>query len=137
MSIEVFVHFFGETEQAGISRSAVRSLFPVVEDTSERDFWRVHYDDLNSCDVMVSSIPSDPESLASICVWRPCGDTRLWEALIQILEMGYIFLYWPDGPPMVASEAAFSSFPKELSDTLGPPEFVRTAEDILRLSQKT
>jgi hypothetical protein len=54
VSFEVFVQCFEGGEPAGVSRIAIRSLFPVVEAESEPDYWSVRYDDFNSCKVSVT-----------------------------------------------------------------------------------
>jgi len=137
MSFEVYLQCFGETERTGISRAVVRSLFPVIEEESQPDRWRVRYDDLNSCDVSVSAIPSDKEFLDSLAVWRPCGDPRLWEALIGLLRTGSVFICWPGSPPIVAGDHVSSSLPNDIADSLGPPRSVCSAEDVFRLLRAT
>ena len=99
MSFEVYVQCFGENESTGIPRAVVRSLFPIIPAESKPDFWRVRYDAQNSCHISVTALPSNKEMLKSFCVERPCGDSRLWEALITVLRMGSIVMFWPGGPP--------------------------------------
>lgn len=137
MSFEVYVQCIGETGRRGIPRAAVKSLFPVIEEESEPDWWRVRYDDMNSCEVSVSSIPSDREFLNSLCVFRPCQDPRLWEALIQILRMGSVFICWPGSPAVIAHDSGSHSLPKEITDSLGTPRSVTSVEDILHLLSTT
>jgi hypothetical protein len=137
MSFEVYVQCFGESERTGISRSVLRSLFPIIAEESEPDYWRVRYDDKNSCHIGVIGIPSDKEMLKSFCVERPCGDSRLWEALISVLRMGSIVMFWPGGPPVVCDESVASNLPKEMTNAIGAAKPVYSAEEILRLLQET
>jgi hypothetical protein len=133
MGFEVYLQCFGESEQKGISRAAVRSLFPIMEEKSERDYWRVKYDDRNSCDIGVSAVPSNNEMLKSLFVDRPCGDPRLWESLISVLRMGSVVIFWPGGPPIVADDAAAAKLPKDMTAAIGQPRSVRSADELLRL----
>jgi hypothetical protein len=133
MGFELYVRCFGKSEGTGISRAAVRSLFPVMEEESEPDRWRVRYDDQNSCDIGVTAATSNKEMLKSLFVDRPCGDLKLWEALISLLRMGSVVIFWPGGPPVVSGDDAASDFPNNMTDTIGPPRSVRSAEDLLGL----
>ena len=133
MGFEVYLRCFGESERTGISLAAVRSLFPVIEDESELDYWRVRYDDKNSCHIGVTADTSNREMLKSLFVDRPCGDLRLWEALISVLRMGSVVIFWPGGPPVVADDAVAADLPKDMIASIGQPEFVHTAGDLLRL----
>jgi hypothetical protein len=137
MSFEVYVQCFGESERTGISRVAVRSLFPVIEEESEPDYWRIRYDDKNSCDIGVTAVTSNTEMLKSLFVDRPCGDLRLWEALISVLRMGSVLIFWPGGPPVVSDERVGSHLPKDMTDAIGPAKSAGSAEDLLRLLRET
>ncbi|MBX6316623.1 MAG: hypothetical protein IRY99_27470 [Isosphaeraceae bacterium] len=61
MSFEVYLQCFEAGEPAGVPRATIRALFPVINADSEPDYWRVRYDDLNSCDIAVTPLPSDGE----------------------------------------------------------------------------
>jgi hypothetical protein len=54
MGFELYLQGFGKTEGLGLSREAIRGLFPVDEASSEPDYWRLRYDGLNSCDIGVN-----------------------------------------------------------------------------------
>lgn len=131
MGFEVFLQCFGASEQSGISRAAVRSLFPIVEAESKPDYWSVHYDDTNSCHISVKPVPSDTRMLKSLYVERPCGDLKLWEGLLAVLRMGSVVIFWPGGPPVVANDALAAGLPKDM----GPAKSVASAEQLLRLVQ--
>jgi hypothetical protein len=75
--------------------------------------------------------------LKSLCVERPCGDARLWDALISVVKMGSVAMFWPGGPPVVADEGVASNLPKEMTNVLGAARPVHFAEDILRLLRET
>jgi hypothetical protein len=137
MGFEVYVQCFGESEWTGISRTAVTSLFPIIAEESEPDRWRVRYNDKNSCHIRVTALASDKTMLKSLSVERPCGDSRLWEALISVLRMGSVVLFWPGGPPVVSNDGVASNLPKEMTEVIGPARSVRSAEDILCLLRET
>jgi hypothetical protein len=133
MGFEVYLQCFGESEQRGISRAAIRSLFPIIEEKSEADYWRIKYDDTNSCNIGVAALPSNKEMLKSLFVDRPCGDLRLWEGLLSVLRMGSVVIFWPGSPPIVADDATAAKLPKAMSDAMGQPRPVRSADELLHL----
>jgi len=137
MSFDVYIQCFGATERTGIPRQIVRALFPLIEDESQPDSWRVQYDEFNACNVFVSANPSNNEFLNSLSVWRPCEDPRLWQALIELLRMGSVVMYWPGSPPIIANDISSSSLPKDIVDSFGPPRSVHSVEDIYRLLRET
>jgi hypothetical protein len=130
MSLNVYLQCFRDGEPAGLPRAGVRDLFPVGAD-SEPDYWRVRYDDLNSCDIVVVPDPADGALVRSLCVHRPCRDGRLWDALLGVMRLGPVALYFPgDAPPLVADEAAGPHLPPDLVEALGPPRRVGSGEEI-------
>jgi hypothetical protein len=137
VGFEVFMECFGEMQHLGISRQAVRSLFSIVEAESKPDHWRVCYDAKDSCLVCVTPLASDPHRLKSLYVDRPCGDLRLWEALLSILRMGSIVMFWPGGPPVVSDDAIATNLPADVTAALGPAKSVRSAEELLRAVQES
>jgi hypothetical protein len=60
MGFEVYLQCFAG-EPPGISRTAVRALFPIVEENSESDYWSVHYGRADSCKIGVTASESDAE----------------------------------------------------------------------------
>jgi hypothetical protein len=137
MGFEVYVRCFGESERTGISRAAVRSLFPVIEEESEPDHWRVRYDDDNSCNIGVTAVTSEKEMLKFLFIDRPCGNLRLWEALISLLQMGSVVIFWPGGPPVVFDDVVASRLPNVTTDAIGPSRSVSSAEELRRLVQQS
>jgi hypothetical protein len=138
MSFDVYLRCVGPDEQSGISRAAVRSLFPVVEEKSEKDNWRVRYDAQDECDVGVDPAPASPdEMLNGLSVNRPCGNLKFWQALLAVLRMGAVVIFWPGGPPVVADEAVVEFLPPSMIESIGPAQVVRTAEELLSLVQRS
>ena len=132
MSFELFLQCFDRGEPAGITRGKIRPLFPIVEAESEIDFWPVRYDDLNSCEISLDPLSSDPSLVTAIAVRRPCGDLRLWEAVLEIMRLGHTVLYFPGhSPPLVTSLEVSDHLPPDLVQALGQPRLVATAQDIL------
>lgn len=130
MGFEVYLQCFGETERSGISRSVVRSLFPIFEQGSEPNYWQVQYDAKNSCHIGVTALEGSQETLEALYVDRPCADPRLWAALFSILRMGSVVMFWPGGPPILAAGAAIAGLPQDMIDSLGKPKFVRSPEEL-------
>jgi hypothetical protein len=137
MSFELFVQCFGETKRTGLSRDAVCRLFPVWSERPESEDWAVRYDDLNWCDINCTSREDAPQRLTGLWVSRPCGDARLWEAHFSILEMGSVFMIWPNGPLIVAQGTAVEALRDEMIIDLGPPVYVRSGLEILECLRKT
>jgi hypothetical protein len=137
MSFEVYLQCFGETERSGISRAAVRALFPIIEQESKPDYWSIRYDEMNSCHIGVTALPSEREMLNALYVARPCGDLRFWEGLLAVLRMGSVVIFWPGGPPVVADETVAANLPKEMTNAIGRPRTVHSAEKFFRLLQES
>ena len=133
MSFEVFVECFAETKQTGLPRAAVRSLFPVDESASEPDYWRVRYDDTNTCEIGVTPLANNGARLSRMYVDRPSGDMRIWDALFQILNMGFVVLVFPGGPAIVAHQGAASVITAELTEAIGQVVCVESGESILKI----
>ena len=127
MSFEIYLQCFGETESLGISRDAIRALFPVDEARSEPDYWRLRYDGMNSCDIGVNPLPTDATKLAGLYVDRPCGDLRLWDSLFAILNMGGVVLFFPEGPLIIAEGRSSAGL------SLGAPVQVDSGESIRKI----
>jgi hypothetical protein len=136
VGFEVYLQCFGETETTGISRTVVRSFFPITEDKSEPDYWRVRYDSKNSCEIGVTPLASGRETLAGLFVNRPCADLKLWEGLVRVLRMGCVVMFWPGGPPVVAEGTLTSDLPKDMIDSIGKPRCVSSVSDLIRLVQE-
>ena len=137
MGFEVYVQCFGESEKTGLPRTAVRALFPIVAEESQPDYWRVRYDDKNACHIGVISVPSDEKMLKSIVVERPCGEPKLWDALISVLKMGSVVLFWTGSPPLVSDGGAATNLPQEMTNVMGAAKPVNSADEILRLLRET
>ena len=130
MSFDVYLQCFAG-EPPGIPRTAVRALFPIVEEKSEPDYWSVQYDPANSCKINVTPAESDNELITSLSVNRPCGDMRFWQSVLTILGMGPVILYWPGGGPVVAGDAMAAELPLEIVESLGQPLSVSSAQEIV------
>jgi hypothetical protein len=129
MSFDIYLQCVAG-EPVGIPRSAVRALFP-VDENSAPDYWRVFYDGSNSCKINITPSKSDNELITSLAVNRPCGDVRFWESVLAILKMGPVMLYWPGGGPLVGTERAAAEFPAEIAESLGQPNCVGSAHEIM------
>ncbi|MGB7539993.1 MAG: hypothetical protein WBM17_15740 [Anaerolineales bacterium] len=131
MSFDIFVQCFRNGEPAGLPWQALLLLFPVQAAESTPEFWRIRYDDRNSCDIHLSTLPKNEAFIESLCVHRPCGDKRLWRALFTILRMGNVVLYFPgNSPPLVADAAATAHLPPGMIESLGRPVCIHSAREI-------
>jgi hypothetical protein len=137
MGFEVYIRFFGETERVGLPRDSIRSLFPVIEEESEPDYWQIRYDNKNSCKIGVTSRESDRGMLKGMYVDRPCGDLRLWEGLLSIVRMGAVVMFWPGGPPVIASQDVAAGLPVDMIDSIGAPRVANSVADILGMLKES
>jgi len=137
MSFDVFIQCYGETERVGLSRDSVRSLFPVVESDSQTGYWRVQYAPDDSCDFYIGSDESDAARLRHFMVSRPCGDERFWMALISVLQMGSVMMYWPGSPVMVAAGTRALGLPEGMVEDLGGPVPIHSTDEIFKLLSET
>jgi len=95
MSFEIFVRCFHNGEPAGMPRERVRDAFGSSLTEPGPNAWYLRYDEANSCDVDLMAHGSDPAMVSGFTVLRPCGDSRLWDALALILASGNVILYFP------------------------------------------
>ena len=120
--------------KSGLSRDQIRGLFPVVEEKSEPGRWVVEYDATNQSDIYLRE---DNEILMDFMVSRPCGDVRLWAALLAVLRMGQVAIFWPGSPPLIASGRSAAGLSEGILENLGQPVFINCAEEFLEMLKKT
>jgi hypothetical protein len=130
MGFDIYLQCFAG-EPPGISRAAVRALFPIVEQDSEPDSWSVRYDNVNCCKIGIRPSKVDDKLITALSVNRPCGDVRFWESVFAILRLGPMMLYWPGGGPLVGSKLAARALPAEIAESLGQPACVGSAQEIM------
>ena len=134
MGFELYLMSFAKGNPAGIDRAAVRVLFPVVGEESEHDHLRVRYTPTETCTIDVTPVSGDPSRVESVCIHRPCGDKRLFDAMFSLLRMGSVVLVFPgDAPPLVANESTVCDLPSDMVDSMGQPRCVHSAEEILQI----
>jgi hypothetical protein len=130
VGFEIYLQCFAG-EPRGISRAAVRALFPIDEQSTQPDDWSVCYDRANSCRIRITPVHSNNGRITALCVYRPCGDIRFWDSILSILRMGPVMLYWPGGGPLIANQLAADALPQELVDWLGQARCVQSAQQIM------
>jgi hypothetical protein len=135
MSFEVYLQCFEQGQPAGISLSSVRALFPIVEAESEPDYWKVWYGESDWCNINVTFLSTDPTFVENMCVYRPCGDKRFWEAILAVMRLGPVALFFPgDAPALLASEHAKQQLPRDFLEAVDhKPRIVTSAEEILNV----
>ena len=138
MSFEVVVQSFRHGGPAGIPRRALRKVFGKHLSEPEPDFWKLRYDELNYCDLYLSfwSFHGDPGMVTGFTVHRPCPDPRLWDALMAILALGDVVLYYPGyGLPLVVRDSVAAHMPEDMVKSLGRPLVVTSGREILQRIQ--
>jgi hypothetical protein len=129
MSFEVFVDSYRDGVPVGISREAVRAIFGNSLSEIDSSCWQVCYDEKNSCDLFLAA-DADPEKISGFMVSRPCGDLRLWEALISVLRLGAIVLHFEGRVALVADSNAVPHLPKDMLEVFGQPRCIFSGSEI-------
>jgi hypothetical protein len=138
MSFEIFVQTFQKGEFDGFPRQGIRDAFGTYLSELESDFWRLRYDDANSCDLYLNAHHSNANLVHGFMLSKPCGDLRLWDALAFILSLGNIVLYFPGGQaPLVADISIAPHLPQDMIEALGQPIVVTSGNEILHEIQAT
>ncbi len=124
---------FTEGERDGIPAAELQRAFGSQLQVAEGDWWKVVYDEQNWCDILVGFLPPDQKWVHSLSVQRPCGHQRLWEALLAILNLGNVVLYFPAKKPplLVADPLVAEHLPKDMVESMGPVTRVSRIQDIL------
>ncbi|HWA10886.1 MAG TPA: hypothetical protein VG838_15710 [Opitutaceae bacterium] len=131
MSLDIFVDSFREGEPAGVSRDAVRSAFGRFVADVDQNCWRLRYDDTNFCDVDLSADEADPKKIGGFMISGPCGDERLWDALVSILKLGALVLHFEGRVALVAAPNAVEHLPERIIEVFGPPRCTSTGHEIM------
>ena len=132
MSFEAFVHCFRDGEVAGVSRQQVRDAFGSFLTEGGAYDWQLYYGEADSCDVMLGVDDADKSLLRSFTVLRPCGDVRFWDAMVSILRLGNLVLFFPAScPPLIADSGVAPHLPPDMIESMGQPKCVATGQEIL------
>jgi len=137
MSFDLYFQPVVDGQPLEIHRAELRSLFPVIEKESKPDYWKIRYDPRNICHIGLAALSSADNLLSSFYIERPCGDPRLWEALLRVLNRGPIVLYFPGGPPIVGSDEVGAALPKDVIGSLGKPRCVHSVAEILKIIRES
>jgi hypothetical protein len=137
MAFEIYMQCFDHGKPTGVPLSSVRALFPIVESESEPGYWKVYYEESDWCNIDMHLLATDATRVEYLCAFRPCGDMRFWEAILAVLQLGPVVLYFlGNAPPMVASEFAGQQLPRDMIEALGYPLVVHSASEILDVIRK-
>jgi hypothetical protein len=107
-----FISCFGEIQHSGISRAKVRALFPVTEKWIGIRLLAGPLQPKNSCKSGLTPAAPKIEMLKALYVDRPCGDLRPLEAILSVLQMGPVVIFWPGGPPVLANASLAADLQK-------------------------
>jgi hypothetical protein len=134
MSFEAFVQIYNDGELTGIPRQQIRDSFGSFLSEGGAYDWHLYYDEANNCDVILKTHAGDKNLVTSFTVVRPCGDPRFWDAMVSILRLGNVVLFFPANcPPLVADNKVAQHLPPDMIETLGEPRCVSSAREILDL----
>ncbi len=133
MSFEVYLQSFSEHEPSGMSRSSIREVFaPFIVDDADPNYLKIEYDAMNSCWLHLTPLNGSSDCIHSMSIQRPCGDSRLWESVLRLMNLGNLVFYFPgDSPPLVTDESVAGHLPPDMIDTLGQPVCVESHDQIL------
>jgi hypothetical protein len=131
MGFEAFVQCFKDGDFDTIPMDPVRAAFGSFLSEDGPYDWRIYYNELNSCDVMLQLDDKHKKRLRGFTVLRPCADRRFWDAIMSILKMGNLVLYFPAHcSPLVADHEVIKHLPPSLIEGLGTPKCITKGKDI-------
>jgi hypothetical protein len=132
VSFDVYLQAFHHGKSAGIPRRGVREAFGAHVQEAGPNFWRIRYDDLNSCEVDLAFHQGDSAAIESLAVHRPCGDQRLWDSLAVVLALGNVVLFFPGcRAPLIGSSEVVTHLPADMIEALGEPCLVKDGSEVL------
>src|SRR5262245_60923704 len=132
MSFDVYLQCYEYGRAAGIPRTSVRRLFPVIEAQSGRDYWQVRYDELHACTIYLATFAADDQLVSSLTLNRPCGMPQFWDSVLTVMRMGNVVLYFPGClNPLVANEFVGAHLPADMLEALGRPRCVQSGQEIV------
>src|SRR5262249_23938023 len=125
MRFAIYLRCFQRGAPGGVCRDGGRALFSVDETEPRRDHLVLRDDEHNPCSMSVVACASDTTLIESISVSRPCKEIGLWNALLEVMRMAPIVLYFPgDRPPLVADASVCEHLPRDMIKALGSPRVV-------------
>ncbi|HZF32301.1 MAG TPA: hypothetical protein VE914_00705 [Candidatus Angelobacter sp.] len=127
MSFELYVQCFEQGESSSFPRDVVDRVFTPVVIRRSPESIDIQYGALNSSTIYMAA----EGDLSDFMVHRPCGDRRLFQALLEILRSGALVLYWPGGPPLIGRPETADQLPPDLVHALGKPIVVESPEAIM------
>lgn len=126
------MHCFVDGNPSGIDEAKVRAAFGSdLRETESPSCWRVTYGSENEgCDIYYDRDEHDSRMISSMMINRPVADMRLWDSLYQIMLLGNVIMFWPDGGPLVANRNVIPHLPPDVIEGLGEPDVIDRASDI-------
>ena len=112
-------------------REKVQEAFGKQLTELEEELWRWGNDEVNACDIYLTFDERDKSKISSFTVERLIKDARLYDALLKILKLGNVVLYFPGcAAPLVADLKAAEHMPPDMIEALGKPKRVTTGKQI-------
>jgi hypothetical protein len=135
MSFELFMQCYDNGEPSGVPANAVRTAFSNLAEDSEEDYWHLRYAADDDCHIAVSRPGGLLDQISGLTVFRPCGDSRFWESLYRVLQLGRWVLYFPAEPPplIMANRIHSEHLPASMLEALGPVREVHSGDDIRQI----
>ncbi len=132
MGSSVYLQSHHDGAFAGLPEASVREAFGSHLSEETDRIWRLRYDAENECVAYVGR--ESDGMISSLAVERPCADSRLWDALFRVMELGNVVFYFPGGTAAaIAHPDASRHLPRDMVDTLGAPRVVAAGSDLARL----
>ena len=134
MGAEAIVWIFRDGEPASLQFSDVIGAFGEAVHDWDPVSGRLHveYDsEIDSCDIFCGKDAMETGRVRSLLIDRPVANPRMWEAVLKIMSLGHVLLFFSyDTTPRFWDIASVSHFPDDLIASLGIPVRVRTPQDI-------
>jgi hypothetical protein len=134
MGIEAFVWIYRDGEPASLPFSEVIAAFGDAVRDWDPEFGRLHVEFgswSDSCKIFCGKDVLETGRVTSLMIDRPIRHPGIWEAVLRVMSLGHVLLFFSDDTtPRFRDIASASHFPKDLIASLGSPLSVRTPQDI-------
>ena len=128
MSTEIYIQGFKNGKGYGIEASRVLDAFGAQTSDQKGGFYRLVYDDLNSCDFTLSE---ENGLVRGVCIFRPCAHADLYLSIFDLLQIGPYVAFTPGGiSPVFARPEVRAAMPEDMVQAIGAPMQVQNAGDI-------
>src|SRR5262245_49879616 len=99
MGIEAFVWIYRDGEPASLPFLDVIGAFGDAAREWHPEFGRLRLEftsEIDSCDVFCGKYAMQTGRVKSLLIDRPIGNPALWEAVLKIMSLGHVLLFFSD-----------------------------------------